>query len=89
MPQIKQECEHCGGTGLYSGFAEPRGTAVVCLGCTGRGWNILTYKEFTHRKHKKGIKTISISRGGFLASGVGAVPKTEMTYEEFEKKYPS
>lgn len=87
MASIKQECPSCGGTGLYSGFCEPKGTAVVCLSCEGRGWTNHVYREFTGRKKKTGIKTISRSRGFFIATGVGAVGES-MTYAEFERKHP-
>lgn len=37
MKKLKIYCRRCGGTGLYSGFAEPEGVAVICLGCDGSG----------------------------------------------------
>ncbi len=85
MSSIKCECGSCGGTGLYSGMCEAKGEAVICLGCGGRGWIDFKYKEFTGRKRKSGIKTISQSRGTLIATGVGAVGKS-MTYDEFEQK---
>jgi hypothetical protein len=88
MPSIKIECSSCGGTGLYCGFCEAKGTAVVCQSCAGQGWQNFSYKEFTGRKRRAGVRTISISRGSFIATGVGAVAGTQMTYEEFEKKVP-
>lgn len=80
MPSVKQACGPCAGTGLYHGFAEPRGVAVVCSYCVGRGWFIHGYQEFTARKQKRGIKAVQLSEGG---------KKREITYAEFEKKYPS
>ena len=77
---VKQECPSCHGTGLYQGFCEGPGKAVVCHGCSGRGWSLYTYKEFTGRKYKRGIRIIQESRGG------GNNP--EMTYKEFETAYP-
>lgn len=85
---IKQECDSCGGSGLYCGFMEPKGTAVVCVTCSGRGWYEYDYKEFEHRRRKQGIKTISYSRGSFIGTGVGAIGK-QMTYAEFEKEIPA
>lgn len=77
-------CEACHGTGLYSGFAEPEGTAVVCLGCKGQGHHSFTYTPFTKRKGKKGIRMVFNSAGGFIATGIG--PKgLGVTYKEFQK----
>lgn len=84
---ITHECESCSGTGLYSGFAEPKGTAVICLSCGGQGWVQTRYREFTGRKKKAGIKSIRASAGGLLATGVGGVGAA-MTYAEFEKQIP-
>lgn len=86
MKSVKQECESCGGSGLYSGFMEKPGEAVICLSCGGKGWYEHRYREFTGRKKKRGIKSIKISAGRFIATGVGGVGKT-MTYKEFEKNY--
>lgn len=88
MPEIKQECESCRGTGLYQGFCEPEGVAVVCHGCGGRGWAIHKYTEFTGRKRKNKIKIIRISRGSFIATGVGGINNSDMTYDEFRRRYP-
>jgi hypothetical protein len=90
MPTIKQQCRSCDGTGLYSGFAEPKGTAVICLDCDGKGWNNYSYKEFAGRKHKPGIKTVSLSRGRFIVTGVGPSEFKEdiMTYAQFEAEFP-
>jgi len=58
MPEIQTECGSCGGSGLYCGFAEPKGTAVICHGCAGTGATTLRYKKFTHRKRKRGVKRV-------------------------------
>jgi hypothetical protein len=81
---IKIECRSCRATGLYSGFAEPKGTAVVCLACRGSGAETLDYTPFTKRKAKSGIKTVSLSRGSLIVTGVGAVGGS-ITYAEFQK----
>lgn len=57
------ECPDCGGTGLYQGFAEPTGTAVVCHACGGRGYKVFLYNEFTGRKKKKGIHRVILDGG--------------------------
>ena len=87
MVTITHECTSCGGTGLYCGFAEPKGTAVICLGCNGQGWQQSNFREFEGRRKKTGVKSISRSSGGFIATGVGATGKS-MTYAEFEASHP-
>jgi hypothetical protein len=82
---IKIECRSCRATGLYCGFAEPEGTAVVCMGCGGSGAETLEYTPFTYRKGKRGIKVVSISRGRMVATGVGAAGGRRITYAEFQK----
>ena len=86
MRKIKAQCESCGGTGVYSGFCEAKGTAVVCLTCDGTGCHEIRYVPFTKRKNRKGIHTVSLSRGGFLATDVGEIEGTSMTYKEFTEK---
>lgn len=87
MITIQCECDDCGGTGLYSGMCEGPGVAVVCLGCGGSGAKTIRVKEFTGRHKKRGIKTITRSRGSFIATGVGPTGPS-MTYSEFERAYP-
>lgn len=86
---IEIECRSCRGTGLYSGFAEPKGVAVVCVHCEGTGKEIFEYEPFTGRKPKKGIKTVKCSQGAFVFSGVGP-DGDSITYEEFQNgKFPA
>lgn len=58
--RIEHECENCAGTGLYSGFGEQNGAAVVCHGCTGTGKVIFekTFKLFSRRQKTKGVKRV-------------------------------
>ena len=79
---IKVECGPCGGTGIYCGFAEPKGTGVICLGCDGTGCATIEYNPFTGLKPRSGVKTVSRSRGTFIATGVGAAGAS-ISYEEF------
>lgn len=81
---LQAECSSCGGTGLYAGFAEPKGTAVVCLTCDGTGCETIRYKEFTGRKPKRGIQFVSNSRGNFIVTGVGPC-SLKISYKEFQK----
>jgi len=60
---IKGECSACNGTGIYHGFAEEKGVAVVCYKCHGKGY--IEIKPFTKRKTLHGIKHIK-TRGEFI-----------------------
>lgn len=84
---VQAECSSCGGTGVYCGFCEAPGTAVVCLICNGTGCETISYRPFTERKRKRGVKTVSQSNGRFIATVVGAVKNTAMTYREFLEKF--
>lgn len=63
----KAECGACEGTGLYKGFAEPRGTAVVCNRCQGKGSAPYGDKPFTGRKRKSGITRVMADGGLWFA----------------------
>ena len=85
---IHIECRSCNATGLYSGFCEAKGTAVVCVDCGGTGAETFQYTPFTKRKGKRGINTVRLSRGRVIGTGVGAVGKS-ISYKEFSKgKFP-
>ena len=79
---IDCECGPCSGTGLYKGFAEPEGTAVVCVKCKGTGCAPLTYTPFTGRKQRSGIRRVCLSKGTFIGAGVGPAGNS-ISYEEF------
>ncbi len=83
---VRCECDACRGSGLYRGFCEGDGEAVVCVRCGGKGWVVIEYTEFTGRKRRKGVKTIKLSRGSFVLTGVGGHGES-MTYAEFEERY--
>ena len=82
MGSIYYECGDCRGTGVYSGMCEGPGHAVVCLGCGGEGMAEFKYKVFTGRKRAKGIKTVSLSRGTFIVTGVGSKGE-KVSYKDF------
>lgn len=84
METIRIECKDCGATGLYGGFAEPRGTAVVCLTCSGSGCQEISFKPFIKRKEKSGIRTVRRSIGSFIGTGVGPTGGS-ITYQEFQQ----
>lgn len=78
----EKECRSCRGTGLYSGFAEPQGTAVVCLTCGGIGKEEISYKPFKGRKTRRDIEIVKLSAGNLIVTGVG--PRgNSITYQEF------
>jgi hypothetical protein len=82
MPSVKVFCQACGGTGVYCGFAEPKGTGVVCLRCEGSGAQTLSYEPFTGRKRRNDVQYVRLSAGTFLVTGVG--PRgTTVSYDEF------
>lgn len=85
--QIKIACPSCAATGLYRGFAEAPGEAVVCLGCSGKGWKWLQYQPFEGRKRKEGVNKIRKSQGSLIATGVGGHGDA-MDYAEFLRKFP-
>lgn len=88
MPKtLKIACPDCQTTGLYKGFAEAPGEAVVCLGCSGKGWKMFQYEEFQGRKKKPGVSRIRLSRGSLLATGIGGHGEA-ITYTEFEQRFP-
>lgn len=88
MATIEIECKSCAGTGLYRGFAEPPGVAVVCLGCRGTGKATLNYTPFAGRVRRDDVMTVRQSRGALVATDVGPVGGS-VEYEEFwEGKMP-
>ncbi len=80
---LKAECTSCDGTGLYRGMCEAEGEAVICLTCNGTGCEDIRYIPFKKRIPIKGVRTVRMSRGSFLASGVGGVGSS-ITYKEFK-----
>lgn len=79
---IDVECESCSSTGVYHGFAEPKGVGVVCIRCNGTGCAKLAYTPFVARKRCEGIRIVQRSLGTFIGTGVGPLGKY-VTYEEF------
>ena len=79
---IEAQCGSCSGTGVYCGFAEPRGVGVVCIECSGSGKSKIVYTPFEGRKRRSGVNTVRRSAGSFLATGVGPTGNS-ISYEEF------
>lgn len=84
MVKIDTECKDCGGTGLYCGFAEPKGTAVICLGCKGSGCKKISYIPFNSRKNKYNITIVRRSKGSLIVADVGPTGGM-VTYKEFQR----
>lgn len=82
MEKIHAECDSCHGTGLYVGFVEREGEAVVCVSCGGTGGQKLSFKPYTGRKGKRGIKKVRFGSGLIIDNPNGGW----FTYEEFQKK---
>lgn len=89
--EIEHECEACKGTGLYQGFAEHDGAAVVCNGCRGTGKAIfkMDYKEFTGRKKRHGVKRVFQANVGIGVGKAGGKYKLEdfggISFKDWEK----
>jgi hypothetical protein len=88
MASVQAECSSCTGTGLYSGFCEPEGVAVICLRCGGSGAESIVYRKYERRKGRKDIKEVRRSRGTFIATGVGPTGPS-MSYQEFLEAIPA
>ena len=70
--EFDQECESCGGTGLYVGFGESDGAAIVCHTCRGSGHHLrrIVYKDFRFRTRKPGVERVFLVNPG-IGIGVG------------------
>lgn len=79
---VNSECNACSGTGIYHGFAEPKGVGVVCLQCDGTGCATIEYTPFTQRKTRNDIAMVQRSRGTFLPLGVGPAGNS-VSYQDF------
>ena len=56
--RVKADCESCGATGIYKGFAEGQGVGVVCSSCDGTGCKEIKYTPFKSRKEKIGVSVV-------------------------------
>lgn len=82
MITVNTECSACKGSGVYVGFAEPKGVGVVCLICAGSGCRKLEYVPFTVRRIRDNVQFVAQSQGSLLVTGVGPVGN-KITYNEF------
>ena len=69
--EFDQECQSCGGTGVYVGMAERDGSAVVCQQChgTGKFHFVHDYNEFTGRNRKPGVVHVVKTNPGICIGG--------------------
>ena len=65
---LATQCPSCGGTGLYTGYAERDGAAVVCYKCGGAGNYRVVYIPFTGRKEHPDVKRVWKTNPGFAIS---------------------
>jgi hypothetical protein len=82
--EIDEECPDCHGTGLYVGFAEPRGVAIVCKDCDGTGKLHFrySYRPFVKRQPRKGITRV------VQYSGVGVSKNDGMDFADWDAGKP-
>lgn len=69
--EFNEQCKSCGGTGLYVGFAEKDGAAVVCHTCKGTGCHHvkIEYDDFEKRERRKGVKRVYEVNPGICIGG--------------------
>ncbi|MHA2062892.1 MAG: hypothetical protein ACXABY_00745 [Candidatus Thorarchaeota archaeon] len=86
------ECGPCNATGLYCGFAEPEGTAVICRLCNGGGGvrmqyiaEGVRYKEFRGRRGRRNVKRVFTDDGLWMIRK-GDTPTVSIS--EFREKVP-
>ena len=65
--RAKAECKSCGGTGLYQGMAEKKGSAVICYVCNGTGCEDIeiNYIPFKKRKLTNQVKRVFKNSCGY------------------------
>jgi hypothetical protein len=81
---VRAICTSCNGSGVYCGFMEKGGTGVVCVTCGGTGCEEIRYAPFVARRIIKGVHTVSLSKGRFIVTGVGATGDS-VSYQDFLK----
>lgn len=80
------KCESCKGSGLYVGFAEGDGFAVVCHTCKGSGrcHRKIVYDDCAKRTELKGIrKVLHINPGIVASASKHRKDGKNFTYESF------
>lgn len=80
--EILEKCSDCKGTGLYVGFAEKDGAAVVCHTCKGTGCchYVHEYEEFKSRSLRPGVLHVIEANPGI---GVGKGTEANYSLSDF------
>lgn len=71
--KININCPNCNGTGLYIGFAERDGAAVICYKCKGTGKKEYEYTPFNGRNIKSGVTRVFSKNQGYILKGSGSI----------------
>lgn len=70
MATVKAKCVPCKGTGVYEGYAEPKGVGVVCTGCKGTGSHVIHYDPAEPRGEREGIvRVVQVNCSGNPSGG--------------------
>lgn len=80
--EVDVECSSCGGTGVYVGFAEKDGIAVVCSTCSGAGHYIKKNLLWSGVRRIRDKVTMVVYQNVGVVLEPGIDPH-EITYEEF------
>lgn len=72
---VEIECNACHGTGLYQGYGERHGAAVICCKCNGLGKVDFSYTEFEGRKEMPGVTRVFKPVPFFPQSGIDETTK--------------
>jgi hypothetical protein len=83
LHKVHIECPECRGTGLYVGFMEAKGDAVICVRCGGTGRQEIYIKPYTGRKERRGIKRVRAGSGLILDTPGDS---DWITYAEFKRQ---
>lgn len=65
---LDTQCPSCSGTGLYIGYAEHNGAAVVCGKCQGTGNFQISYTPFTGRLEHPDVTHVWMRNPGYHIS---------------------
>lgn len=67
-----EQCRECQGTGLYLGFAERDGIAVVCRNCKGTGASRYRheYEEFKGRREREDVVRVLRGNPGIIVGSL-------------------
>jgi len=91
MATVKTVCDKCNGTGVYSGFSEYGGAAVICRECDGTGMKEIDYEPFSKKKKRDGIVRVFKCNTGIQISTNGGHSLDDfggMPYEDWFQGKP-